>query len=196
MSIPLVAHRSESDSEDDAPPAAAAPKTAKAEQTKEKPQQQQQQPPPPPPQPQPPQPKAKPKLVLPSAAALLARVPERILGTHPGARSLDPADAGEKLRLASDAPETRYNAAPPPAALAEAVPEETAWRLRPLAPASAPAARAADASASSASPPAAEAPGPMFAPPQVARRRPNVSTEDVESAAPKRRKEAASPQKP
>lgn len=145
---------------------------------------------------------AKPKLVLPSAAALMSGVSLTAMGFGQSGNEAD-SEPSPPASFAPRGPDgkPRYNALPPPSSLIEGdkMSDADAWRMKPMdmeavkkrkfsdfptpAPAqtaSRSAAAPASASAAAAKPSASSSSaGRLFAPPQVARSRANVSTEDV-----------------
>ena len=149
---------------------------------------------------------AKPKLVLPSAAALMSGVSLTAMGFGQSGNEAD----SEPSPPSSSAPrgpdgKPRYNALPPPASLlaGDKMSDAEAWRMRPMdmeavkkrkfsdfptpkpqaTSSSGAAAATAPAAATAAAKPSASSSSAerLFAPPQVARSRANVSTEDVGS---------------
>jgi hypothetical protein len=141
------------------------------------------------------------KLVLPSADALLSGLGATAMGVSGALQSGEEADS----EGGSPAPSSKsYNALPPPATLlaGDQLSEEAQWKLKPMQlgdqskkrrfvdipnlPTTSSSSAASAVASAGAARPAASTTGASsharFAPPQVARKQANLSTEDVRSA--------------
>jgi len=113
------------------------------------------------------------KVKLPSAAALLSKVPGKVFGEGP---------ESVEEETEADSSKARYNRVAPPNSLLAGEGLEDEWKVKPIAPLAKYKAVFSNGKYGGEpvdSIPTAAVARPRFAPPQVARGRPNVSVEDL-----------------